>query len=302
MLKALIGVVFLFSISVAEGRAQQSEVSATSSATVTTAPLGTSAITSATTGMSYLIEARRPPTGVQRVSTAATTDAGTSARLNFASLSVSQRGVLEKLNRVDSSRLSKMAAVVVPTTWSDDELAYSPFPLTYAWAMDKPKTIVVDQAAQAFGAYEYGELVRWGPVSTGEGGKTPSGLFHLSWRSRGHRSSVDPSWYLEWYFNFIPARGIAFHQYALPGRAASHGCVRMLQRDAQWLFDWGEARSKGNTGTTVIVLNCPDSARAWQTGDFLTRGVTLPENPESRMQECSGYSGATAASHRKAIR
>ena len=45
---------------------------------------------------------------------------------------------------------------------------------------------------------------------------------------------------LEWYFNFVNERGVSFHQFDLPGYPASHACVRMLQRDAMWLYEWGE--------------------------------------------------------------
>lgn len=220
----------------------------------------------------------------------------------FDALTPEQLGVLEKLNRVDAARLKRLKTVVVPAYWTPDENAYSPFPQEWVWAADKPKAIVVDQVAQAFGAYEYGRLVRWGPVSTGSYGQTPSGLFHLSWRSRGHRSSVDPSWYLEWYFNFIPSRGIAFHKYSLPGQAASHGCVRMLERDSQWLFTWGDAPRKGVKGTPVLVLGCPDRNKQWHSASFLQQGISLPDVPSDSVMNCQNYSGSTPATQRKTIR
>jgi hypothetical protein len=217
-------------------------------------------------------------------------------------LTPEQIGVLEKLNRVNAARLKRLSTVVIPATWTEDENAYSPFPQEWLWAADKPKAIVVDQVAQAFGAYEYGRLVRWGPVSTGSYGQTPSGLFHLSWRSRGHRSSIDPSWYLEWYFNFIPSRGIAFHKYSLPGQAASHGCVRMLERDSQWLYVWGDPPRKGVKGTPVVVLGCPDRNKQWSTASFLEQRVLLPDVPPSSVMNCTNYAGSTPATQRKTIR
>jgi lipoprotein-anchoring transpeptidase ErfK/SrfK len=211
-------------------------------------------------------------------------------------LTAAQLAIVEKLNRANTPRLKRMKTVVMPATWSDDELAYSPFPQEYGWAGDKAQAIVVDQTAQAFAAYEHGRLVRWGPVSTGSAGQTPAGLFNLSWRSRGHRSSVNRSWYLEWYFNFIPSRGIAFHKYSLPGQAASQGCVRMLERDARWLYGWG------TKGTPVIVLGCPDGAKQWQDAWFLQSGVVLPDEPSKVTRDCRGYAGATPATQRRTIR
>jgi lipoprotein-anchoring transpeptidase ErfK/SrfK len=217
-------------------------------------------------------------------------------------LTPEQVAVVEKLNRTNASRLKRLKTVVIPATWLEDENVYSPFPQAWVWAADKPKAIVVDQAAQAFAAYEFGRLVRWGPVSTGSLGQTPSGLFHLSWRSRGHHSSIDPSWYLEWYFSFIPSRGIAFHKYSLPGRAASHGCVRMLDRDAQWLFEWGDPPRKGAAGTPVVVLGCPDRSRQWHAASYLEQGISLPDSAPSSVMNCTNYSGSTLPTQRTTIR
>lgn len=249
--------------------------------------------------VSYIVHTRQQ-TPATRVIAAA--DSITTPVEPLEGLTPDQIAIVEKLNRANGARLKRLKTVVLPTTWVGDELAYSPFPQEYPWATDKPKALVVDQGAQAFAAYEYGRLVRWGPVSTGQYGQTPSGLFNLSWRSRGHHSSIDPSWYLPWYFNFIPSRGIAFHQYSLPGVAASHGCVRMLERDAVWLFDWGEAPQRGVKGTPVVVLGCPDSSKQWQGADFLQRGIELPTVPSASTMECRGYSGATAATQRRTIR
>jgi hypothetical protein len=250
-------------------------------------------------GAAYFIESR----AAQPVRNASARSAALpSSRFVLEALAPDQLAVLEKLNRVDASRLRRLHTLVVPAAWADDELAYSPFPQDYPWAASKAQTIVVDQEAQAFGAYEYGRLVRWGPVSTGEGGKTPAGLFQLSWRSRGHTSSVDPAWYLEWYFNFIPSRGIAFHKYSLPGRAGSHGCVRMLERDAQWLYGWGQPRRRDAEGTTVIVLGCPRVSKPWQSEDFLRGGIALPGVPPGGMMECAGHAGSAAESFRKTVR
>jgi lipoprotein-anchoring transpeptidase ErfK/SrfK len=250
-------------------------------------------------GAAYFIESRAAQPVRKRSARSANV---APSRLVLEALAPDQLAVLEKLNRVDASRLRRLNRLIVPAAWADDELAYSPFPQDYPWAASKAQMMVVDQAAQAFGAYEYGRLVRWGPVSTGEGGKTPAGLFELSWRSRGHTSSEDPSWYLEWYFNFIPSRGIAFHKYSLPGRAGSHGCVRMLERDAQWLYGWGQTRRRDVEATTVIVLGCPDASKPWQSEDFLRGGIALPAVPPSGMMDCTGSSGPAAASLRNTVR
>jgi hypothetical protein len=147
------------------------------------------------------------------------------------------------------------------------------------------QVIVVHKPLQAFAAYVHGELVRWGPVSTGaERNPTPSGLFALSWRSKGHHSSVNRNWYLPWYFNFDTKSGRAFHQYALPGLPASHGCVRMLKRDAQWLYGWGREWTLDRRGWTVTEAGTPVlivgeypqvDTPPWLDEDLLASGFAL---------------------------
>jgi hypothetical protein len=133
---------------------------------------------------------------------------------------------------------------------------------------------------------QFGTLAHWGPVSTGGGvSSTPSGPFTLNWRSKGHTSTVDPDWFMPWYFNFGNHEGLAFHAYALPGEPASHGCVRLLQRDAQWLFEWGETWSVDASGTRVLKTGTPvfvigqydfEAAPPWRSSNWLARTAELP--------------------------
>ena len=103
--------------------------------------------------------------------------------------------------------------------------------------------------------------MRWGPTSTGKAATpTDSGLFFTNWKSRTTISTDDPSWILDWYVNFIALKGIAFHQYELPGKPASHGCVRLLEVDARWVYDWARQWTPGRGsrvkeyGTPVLVF------------------------------------------------
>ena len=173
-----------------------------------------------------------------------------------------QIDLLEKLNRRDRAHLIRtdppVPGIVVPTSWEADELSYSPLPADWPAAAAHPKYLVVHQPMQVFGAYESGRLVRWGPVSSGRRETpTPAGSFNLTWRSRKRTSTDNEAWILEWYFNFVNARGISFHQFDLPGYAASHACVRMLQRDAQWLYAWGEQWALSKDGRVVEVPGTP---------------------------------------------
>jgi hypothetical protein len=207
-----------------------------------------------------------------------------------------QLAVLEKLNRRDLEHLARaeprVPGLVVPEVWQTDDLAYSPMPDSYEWAVDHPKAIVVHQAWQVFAAYEHGRLVRWGPVSSGrQDTPTPSGSFNLTWRSKGRHSTDNAAWFLPWYFNFVNERGVSFHQFDLPGYPASHACVRLLERDAKWLYEWGEQwilepdkRKIATPGTPVLIIGVYDykSAPPWVDVKSLEAPIQLQAPPRQR--------------------
>jgi len=197
--------------------------------------------------------------------------------------------LLEKLNRRDLRHLGRATTVVVPDRFDLDELAYAPFPATWPDAEAHSTILVVDQPGQAFAAYEYGRLVRWGPVSSGaRHAPTPPGLYHLNFRSKGRHSTVNPEWFMPWYFNFSNRGGLSLHQYDLPGVPASHSCVRMLERDARWLYGWGRGWSVdaeggpiAGTGTPVVIEGAYDfgAPPPWLSPEWIARGIALPGVP-----------------------
>ena len=200
-----------------------------------------------------------------------------------------QLALLEKLNRADAEHLEQLREVVVPERWSDDERLYSVLPMRYAASDPWSKFLVVYLPGQLFGAYEFGSLVRWGPVSSGRrSSPTGSGIVALNWRSTGRASTVDPDWFMRWYFNFGNREGLALHAYALPGYPASHGCIRLLERDAQWLFEWGQPWLLDASATQVLKQGTPvlivgnydfDAAPPWRSLTWLSQQVELPPLP-----------------------
>ena len=200
-----------------------------------------------------------------------------------------QMAVLEKLNRADTKHLPRMRQLVIPDRFDLDELKYSPLPQEYPSAKDRPKAIVVYLPGQVMGAYENGKLVRWAPISSGSDVvPTPEGFYHLNWRSKGRTSTEDKSWYMNWYFNFQNAEGRAFHELEMPGYPASHSCIRMLKRDAMWLYEWGEQwkldperKAVLEPGTPVFMVGQYDfkSYYPWRIPEWLAAPVTLPPLP-----------------------
>jgi hypothetical protein len=204
--------------------------------------------------------------------------------------SEAQVGLLEKLNRRDVVHLARLTEIIVPDVlleeWPEDELSYSPLPASWPWAEGMAKAIVVHQKAQLFGAYEYGRLVRWGGVSTGrQETPTPAGVYNLTWKSKSRRSTDNDAWLLKWYFNFINSRGISFHEFDLPGHPASHACVRLLPRDAMWLYGWGEqwrlspdGKTVATPGSTVVIDGDVDfrNPSPWTSAEWWRTPLTLP--------------------------
>jgi hypothetical protein len=206
-----------------------------------------------------------------------------------------QLALLEKLNRVDLAHLERLPELTVPESWVPDDLAYSGLPAQYPSGELFRKLLVVHLPGQTFAAYESGELVRWGPVSSGgRTRETPAGVFFLNWRSTGHTSTVDPDWFMRWYFNFGNREGLALHEYALPGEPASHGCIRLLQRDAQWLFEWGETWQLDASGTRILKLGTPlfiigeydfKAPPPWRSLAWLAQPVELPPFPAGTTED-----------------
>ena len=138
------------------------------------------------------------------------------------------------------------------------------------------KVLIWDPALLAWAAYDVdGNLVRWGP---GVGGKdycpdvergchTRVGVFKISFKGGPyHRSGKYPVGcgqpdengkvaacaLMPWYMQFAPP-GYGFHgSNNVPGRNASHGCVRLFNEDAEWLN-----KNFVEIGTRVIIKPYP---------------------------------------------
>jgi len=164
------------------------------------------------------------------------------------------------LNRVDKSSFTSVDTLLIPDQFDDDFLAYSPFPYTLDHAKDIKKLAIFSYPIQAYGLYENGELIKWGPSSMGSKEHlTPTGLYFTNWKGEEVISTFDDEWVLRWNFNIQNEEGIGWHQYSLPGYPASHSCLRLLEADAKYMFDWADEwiladkETVKAKGTPVIV-------------------------------------------------
>jgi hypothetical protein len=227
-------------------------------------------------------EAPRPPLRYRRVAIPGP------ARLRAVrdSLGASGFTTVLKVNRIDLQHVYAGDSLIIPEGLRDrtegDSLRYSPFPLSLPVADSLPKLLLVSLRVQAFGAYERGTLVRWGPTSTGKKATpTPARLYHTNWKDQERTSTVNGEWILLWYLNLDNIEGISIHQYALPGYPASHSCVRLPEEDARWLYAWAEQWRLASDGAAILEQGTPvlvfgeypfGRRRPWKR---------LPEEPEA---------------------
>jgi len=186
-----------------------------------------------------------------------------------------QRDIVQRVNRT-YNYLWAGKVIAVPK-----DLAYinmndvSPFPIKMKGETEKQ--VIVDQDNLAWAAYdEHGNLLRWGPISSGRDKcsdsnrscRTLTGIFRFFSKENSRcTSDVFPvgrggaKMPYCMYFH----KGFALHgSDDIPGHRASHGCVRMFTPDAEWLNkDFVELSNENNNfmGTKVIVRPISNSEK-----------------------------------------
>lgn len=178
-----------------------------------------------------------------------------------------QRDIVQRVNR-NANYLYAGKVIAVPKNLKDANLLdFSPFPKKIK--ADHDKQVIVDQTKLAWAAYDPdGNLVKWGPISSGRTKcsdsnrvcLTMTGVFRIfSKEDSKCKSDVFPigkggaPMPYCMYFH----KGFAMHGSTdIPGYRASHGCVRMFTQDAKWLnenFVQATNEAKNQVGTKVVV-------------------------------------------------
>ncbi|KTD21124.1 L,D-transpeptidase [Legionella londiniensis] len=180
-----------------------------------------------------------------------------------------ERDIVRRINRMNI-RLRPGMKIAIPKN-IDRLTIYDVSPFPRYIESDGEKTIFVSQKKLAWGAYdENGELIWWGPLSSGSGRcssrdgycKTPSGSFRIirkqdidcistafPRRADGNHGGAEMPYCMHFF------RGFALHgSSVVPGYRASHGCVRMFIEDARWLNEeFIDLPEGGMKGTRVII-------------------------------------------------
>ncbi|WP_324806416.1 L,D-transpeptidase family protein [Sphingomonas sp. LY29] len=113
-------------------------------------------------------------------------------------------------------------------------------PGQYLWAADAPTTgesrVVVSLSDQMAYLYRGNELAAVSTISSGtDKNPTPTGIFPILEKKTMHRSRKYDNAPMP-FMQRLDKWGIALHAGALPGYAASHGCIRLPAKFAQKLF------------------------------------------------------------------
>lgn len=162
------------------------------------------------------------------------------------------------LNRLDFKNRWRADTLVVPDKIEKDFNLYSPFPKKISLARNIRKLALFSYPIHAYALYENGNLIKWGPTSMGkEASPTRIGLGFTNWKKKIAISTSNSEWKLRWNFNVFNFQGIGWHQYDLPGFHASHSCMRLLEKDAFWMYSWGEQWILGEKGTKILAKGTP---------------------------------------------
>lgn len=196
------------------------------------------------------------------------------------------------INRIDEKFIGVGSKLVAPKTFisnintganssTNSFINYSPFPKNITSLNNVPKIILISQKVQAFGVYQNGILIYSGPVSTGkQSTKTPNGLLNANWKAKKSTSTVDSSWILPWVVNLDNFDGISMHQYELPGRPASHSCIRMKNDDAMFVYNFIDQWQLSSDGSTVVAKGTPVIIFGDYAYDKVRPWINLVTNPD----------------------
>ena len=170
----------------------------------------------------------------------------------------------------DSLTIAPIAPRIEPLATIPAPPPEPPPPPTPQQALANGVLIVVSLPAQRMVVFQDGKLWTVSPVSTGKRGHaTPTGVFPILQKRVRHRSNLYGGAPMP-YMQRLTWDGVALHAGHLPGRAASHGCVRLPWDVARRLFAI-------TNFTSTVVLVTPERVHSAETALALVTGRAAPE-------------------------
>lgn len=169
-----------------------------------------------------------------------------------------ERYTILALNRLDAKNRRNADTLVIPAEIDSTLMSYSPFPIQLDVLSKVKKFVIFSYPIQAYGVYSNGNLVKWGPTSMGKkSAQTTRGLTFANWKKKLATSTVKSEWKLPYNFNIHNLGGIGWHEYDLPGYPASHSCLRLLRKDAMWLYSYADTWILNPGGATTKAKGTP---------------------------------------------
>ena len=133
-----------------------------------------------------------------------------------------------------------VASLAMPIAAGDDAGARSgerPIESIVSRSAGEPIMAIVSLRNQRITVYDSKGWILRAPVSSGSKGReTPAGIFSVIQKVEEHYSNLYDDAYMP-HMQRITWSGIALHGGVLPGRPASHGCIRLPFDFAERLFD-----------------------------------------------------------------
>ncbi|MDF1757307.1 MAG: L,D-transpeptidase [Legionellaceae bacterium] len=177
-----------------------------------------------------------------------------------------QRDLVQRVNR-KYNWIGRGTVLAVPVNLETATIVdLAPFS---RYISEHEKQVIIDQDKLAWVAYdENGKLVKWGPISSGRNRcpdsprscLTLTGIYRVFSKENAKcKSDIFPVGRggAPMPYCMFFHKGFAMHgSNDVPGHRASHGCVRMFTRDAEWLnLEFVETANERNNyvGTKIIV-------------------------------------------------
>ena len=136
-----------------------------------------------------------------------------------------------------------------------------------------PFQVIVEIASQQIAIYGQNGFIARAPISTGmPGHPTPLGVFTVLSKAKWHQSNIYSGAPMP-YMQRITWSGIAMHAGPRPGYPASHGCIRLPEQFAIWLFHTTKV------GARVIVTREPAAPV-----EIAHPKLFVPEQPVARAE------------------
>lgn len=174
-------------------------------------------------------------------------------------------------------------------------------PGEFVWTPDiapaGPMLLIVNVRTQRAILFRNGVPIGATTVSTGrKGHETPTGVFTVLQKQVEHYSSKYNNAPMP-YMQRLTWGGVALHAGSLPGRPASHGCIRLPRQFAQLLY------GATTLGMTVVIADEPTLPRVAPGPDI--RGSIYGRQPEGEWQRQRSPEGpvsiVVSAADRRAV-